>query len=380
MMVVATSQEAPIRRLAVVGVGLMGGSLALAARRAAGVSQVVGYDPDAAALDEALRREVITETAGSAADAAAGADLVVISAPVRSIPRLIEEVANAQPRPRLITDIGSTKSAIISGLSGEARRRYIGGHPICGAETSGVRFARAEMFTGATYFLCAPADARAEAYEQMHNFVTRLGARAVPIDADAHDRVMALVSHVPHVLANVLMREVGQFEAGGRRALFSVGPSFKDLTRVAGANPRVWRDIFLENRSALRDSLRVLAAEILHFCDFLEARDESAVGASINSAARFRKELLRHEDIAPQSLYRVVARIPDQPGVLSRALTALGNADINVEDLTLHHFNRETGGDLVLYVSGEEAATVTTTLLEDLGYPTVMTRPDDHDD
>jgi prephenate dehydrogenase len=356
----------------------MGGSLALAARLA-GVPEVWGYDADGAALEQALQREVITRKAASPAEVAAGADLVVISTPVKSIPRLVEEVAAADPRPRFITDIGSTKSAIIQGLSKEARRRFVGGHPICGAETSGVRFARPDMFRGATYFLCAAPDLPAEAYEQVHTFVCRLGARPVPIDADAHDRIMALVSHVPHVLANVLMREVGQFEAGGRRALFSVGPSFKDLTRVAGSNPRIWRDIFLENRSALRDSLRVMAAEIMHFCDFLEQQDEAALTSSINSAARFRSELLRHEDIQPQTLFRVVARIPDQPGVLSRALTALGNANINVEDLTLHHFNRETGGDLVLYVSGEEAAATASHLLQDLGYPTVITHPEDED-
>jgi prephenate dehydrogenase len=304
----------------------------------------------------------------------------VICTPVRAIPALIEEVLSARPGPRLITDIGSTKSAILASLSTEARRRFVGGHPICGAETSGVRYARPEIFHGATYFLCPPPDVPPEAYEQIHAFVTGLGARAVPIEAEAHDRVMALVSHVPHVLANVLMTEVGRFEAGGRRALFSVGPSFKDLTRVAGSNPRIWRDIFLENRAALRDSLRVLAAEIMHFSDFLAQQDEAAVTGSINSAARFRSELLRHEDLVPQTLFRVVARIPDQPGVLSRALTALGNAGINVEDLTLHHFNRTAGGDLVLYVAGEEAATTGASLLGELGYPTVITRPGEADE
>lgn len=355
----------------------MGGSLALAARLGAGITEVRGYDPDARALEAALERKVVDVVCETPQEAAAGADLVVISTPVRSIPRLVEEVVAADPRPRLVTDIGSTKTAVLRGLSYEARRRFIGGHPICGAETSGVRFARPDMFQGATYFLCSPPDVSPEAYERLHTFVSRLGARPVPIDADAHDRIMALVSHVPHVLANVLMREVGQFEAGGRRALFSVGPSFKDLTRVAGSNPRIWKDIFLENRGALRDSLRVVAAEIMAFCDDLEAQDEAALSSGISAAARFRAELLRHEDITPQTLFRVVARIPDQPGVLSRALTALGNANINVEDLTLHHFNRETGGDLVLYVSGEEPAQTASALLTMLGYPTVITRPEE---
>jgi prephenate dehydrogenase len=366
---VATSETAPIRRIAVLGVGLMGGSLALAARRRARVLDVRGYDADPRALEQALAAGVITQACASPEEAAAGADLAVVCTPVRSIPGLVRAALGADPAPRLVSDIGSTKAAIVSGLSADERRRFIGGHPICGAETSGVRFARDDLFHRATYFLCPSDEVPPETYEVLHAFVAQIGAKPVAVGLDAHDRIMALVSHVPHVVANVLMSEVGDFEAAGRRALYSVGPSFKDLTRVAGANPSMWRDIFFENRAALVASLGSLADDISAFCRLLEAGDEEQVLASIERTAAFRQELLQYEDITPETLYRVTVRIPDQPGVLSRVMTALGNANINIEDLTLHHFNRDVGGDLILYVSGEEAAMTVRALVEELGYP-----------
>lgn len=367
-----THTHSGVHRLAVIGVGMMGGSLALAARARADVDAVVGFDADAAALDTALQEGVITEVAASAAEAAAYADLVVVSTPVRSIPALVEECATAEPRPRLISDMGSTKSAIIRSLSPLARSLFIGGHPICGAADSGVRYARADLFDGATYFLCTTGAAFPKLYEMLQQFVLDLGARPTHIDAVAHDRIMAVVSHVPHVLANVLMEHAGEFQVGGKRALHCVGPSFKELTRVAGANPPMWRDIFLENREALADSLRVVTSQLDEFRAYLEESDESGIVEAIDSAATFREELLEFEDITPETLYRVTVRIPDQPGVLSRVMTALGDAHINIEDLTLHHVSRSVGGDLVLFVAGKDTAETASALLDSLGYPTVV--------
>lgn len=369
---VGPRQHSGIHRLAVVGVGLMGGSLALAARERAAVDEVVGYDTDPAALEEALRLGVITEAAASPAEAAAYADLVVVAAPVRSIPAIVEECATAEPRPRLISDLGSTKSAILASLSPVARSIFIGGHPVCGSAASGVRYARADLFEGATYFLCTTGAAFPKLYEMLQRFLADLGARPTHIDAEAHDRIMAVVSHLPHVLANVLMEQVGGFQVAGRKALHCVGPSFKDLTRIAGANPPMWRDIFIENRSALSDTIAGVISELDSFRSVLEAQDEDRIEEAISSAAAYRAELLEYEDIVPRTLYKVTVRIPDQPGVLSKVMNALGDRSINVEDLTLHHVSRSVGGDLVLYVNGEETAETASTLLNGLGYPTMV--------
>jgi prephenate dehydrogenase len=361
-----------VHRLAVVGVGMMGGSLALAARARAQVDEVVGFDNDAAALEDALARGVITEIASSAAEAAAYADLVVVSTPVRSIPALVEECASADPRPRLITDMGSTKSAIVRGLSPAARSLFIGGHPMCGAADSGVRYARADLFQGATYFLCTTGSAFPKLYAMLQQFVLDLGARPTHIDAQAHDQIVAVISHLPHVLANALMQQAGGFSVGGKRALQWVGASFTDLTRVAGANPPMWRDIFLENREALTESVRALSELLRDFSTHLAASDSDGVERGIESAGAYREEMLEFADITPGTLYKVTVRVPDEPGVIARVMTALGEASINVEDLTLHHMSRSVGGDLEVFVSGEDVANQADDLLNALGYPSRM--------
>jgi len=375
----AGDRHSGVHRLAIVGVGLMGGSLGLAAQAGARVDQVVGFDPDEGALAEALRVGAITETATSPAEAVAYADLAVVAAPVRSIPALVEECATAEPRPRLISDLGSTKSAVISALSPVARSIFIGGHPMCGAEGSGVRYARADLFEGATFFLCTTGAAFPKLYEMLQQFVLDLGARPTLVEPTAHDRIMAAVSHLPHVMANVLMEHVGGFQAGGKKALHWVGPSFKDLTRIAGANPTMWRDIFVENREALAASLRRVAGDLERFSVLLDAADEAQIAGAINAAAGFRKQLLEYEDIAPRTLYRVTVRIPDQPGTLTQVMTNLSDTGINIEDLTLHHVSRSVGGDLVLYVDGEDTASTVTDLMQELGFPAVVSHSGDGD-
>ncbi len=348
---------------------MMGGSLALAAQARAHVDEVVGFDSDPAAIEEALARGVITEAAASAAEAAAYADLVVVSTPVRSIPALVEECSSADPRPRLITDMGSTKSAILRGLSREARAIFIGGHPMCGAADSGVRYARADLFQGANYFLCTTGAAFPKLYAMLQQFVLDLGARPTHIDAEAHDQLLAVISHLPHVLANALMVHAGSFSTGGKRALQWVGPSFTDLTRVAGANPPMWRDIFLQNKRALSDSVQAIA-DILHeFSTHLDAADSQSIARSIEAAGAYREEMLEFADITPSTLYKVTVRVPDEPGVIAKVMTALGEADINVEDLTLHHMSRSVGGDLEVFVAGQEVAEQAGSLFTTLGYP-----------
>lgn len=347
---------------------MMGGSLALAAQRYAQVDEIIGFDNDPGVLETALQQGIISEAAATAAEAAAYADLAVISTPVRSIPALVEECAAAEPQPRLITDMGSTKSAVMAALSPMARSFFVGGHPMCGAADSGVRYARADLFQKSTYFLCTTGAAFPRLYAMLQQFVVDLGARPTLIDARAHDQIMAVVSHLPHVLANALMKQSGSCVAGGKPALQMVGPSFTDLTRVAGANPSMWRDIFLENRVALAESVKSMSAELLAFADDLARGDEPAIVGSIEAAAGYREQMLEYADIAPATLYRVTVRVPDEPGVIARVMTALGEAQINVEDLTLHHMSRSVGGDLELFIAGRDVADTAEALLNRLGY------------
>jgi prephenate dehydrogenase len=358
--------------LAVVGVGLMGGSLGLAARRA-GVGEVLGVSRSRETLDLALERGAITAACASVEEAAAAADLVVVATPVRLVVEHVRAALRAAGPGTLVTDVGSTKGPLMRALTPAEQRRCVGGHPLCGSETAGVANARPTLYEGATYFLTPGAHVDPEAYGRLYGFIGDLGARPVAIDPEEHDRLMALMSHLPHVLANVLMTQAGQ-HTGSRDALLSAGPSFRDLTRIAGSNRRVWSDIFLDNRAALLAALASFQEGLQEVLEALAAADPERVGDTIARAASHRERMLVESSLEPSELQRIVVRIPDRPGVLKEIMVALGDANINVEDLAMHHMSAELGGTLTVYVLGDDACRRAGHLLAGLGYET-MTGP-----
>jgi prephenate dehydrogenase len=355
------------RTVAVIGVGLMGGSLGLAARELAGVARVVGYSRSPRTVAKALERGAITRAAESLEEAAAAADLVFVCTPVRLVLEHVRRALAAAPAAAVVSDVGSTKAMLMDSLTAGEQERCVGGHPLCGSETAGVENARASLYEGATYFLTPGEHVRPAAFQLLYDFLVQIGARPVAVEPHEHDRVLAVVSHLPHVLANVLMTQAGEYE-GSRDPLLCAGPSFRDMTRIAGSNARIWTDIFLENREALLTSLRGYRETLDEMTGALEAADEGRLAAFIGRAARQRQRLLAVENLEAEKLFRVIVKIPDRPGVLQEIMVALGDAAINVEDLALHHMSAELGGDLTVYVLGGDVCDRAATLLAGLGY------------
>ena len=357
--------------IAIIGVGLMGGSVGLAARERLDVVQVTGYSRTERTVRRALELGAITDEAGSIEEAVSAADIIFVATPVRSVLEAARRALAASKPGAIVTDIGSTKSSLMAALTPAEEKRFIGGHPVCGSETAGVENAREDLFDKATWFLTSGRGVDPSNYERLHGFIARLGAFPTAIDPEAHDRIMALVSHLPHVLANSAMNQVGSVNLDGREALLSAGPSFRDLTRVAGSNPRVWTDIFLENRRLLAEALKEQSRSIDRIAAAIEAGDEAAVTAMINEAAANRVRMLEAENLAPSELFVVKVPVFDQPGVLSQVTVALGNAGINIEDLAFHRISLEQGGVLSLAVSGSETGERAVDLLRGLGYDAV---------
>src|SRR5581483_8817894 len=229
-------------RVAIVGTGLMGTSVALAAARRG--DEVTGWDPDDSVLATAAARGAL-DAGASLEHAVGGAELVVVAAPIAQLPAVVADVLQAAGPATTVTDIGSTKASVVAAAAGAPR--FVGGHPICGAETRGPENATADLFQGATWFLTPTAQTDAAAHRLVHGFVSELGATPVAIASDAHDRLVALTSHVPHVLANVVANQIGATRVEGHEPLANAGGSLRDMTRIAGANPRIWVDIFLDN-------------------------------------------------------------------------------------------------------------------------------------
>jgi prephenate dehydrogenase len=352
-------------RVAVIGLGLIGGSLALAAT--ARGDEVVAADRDPQAGETGLERGAIARFEPSAAKAMAGAELAFVCGPVAELPALAGEALEAAPAGCTVSDVGSTKGRLVELYGGNPQ--FVGGHPVCGSEARGVANARPELFEGATWFLTPVAATDPSAHRRLHAFVSSLGARPVAIDPDAHDRLMALTSHLPHALANVLVNQAGAGRVDGHDPLAAVGGSFRDMTRVAGANPRIWVDIFLENRAALLDGLRDHARRVDDLVRALEREDAGFVARWIAEASSNRRRLLDAAYPAkPEELHRVRVHVPDRPGVLSGITQALGADGINIEDFELHHMSADRGGTVIVTIAGREEAERAVALLDGLGY------------
>jgi len=356
-----------VRRLAIVGTGLIGASVGLAAREA-GVDEVRGWDVDEDALNVAAQRGAIEPTA-SLAEAVTDAELAVVAAPVASLPTEVSAVLEASGNGTTVTDVGSTKGAITSTVTDA---RFIGGHPVCGSEARGPAHATGELFRGATWFLTPVAATEPDRYRTLHGFVAALGAVPVAVDPQAHDRLVALTSHLPHALANLLLNQAGTNRIEGHDPLAAAGGSLRDMTRVAGANPRIWVDIFLDNADALAAALAEHRRRIEQVERALAGGDAGFLARWIAEAAGNRRRMLAEAYEQPGALHRLRVHVPDRPGVLAGITQALGAARINIEDFELHHMSRERGGTLTLLVSGEGDAQRAGDLLEAQGYSVVI--------
>ncbi len=354
-------------RLGVVGTGLIGASVGLAARRA-GIARVTGWDPDAESLSIAEERDAV-DAASTLDEALADADLVVVAVPVGELPSTIRAVLDRAPDGCTVTDVGSTKGPVCAAANGDPR--FVGGHPICGAETRGPGRATAELFDGATWFLAPTAATGPERLRLVHGFVSSLGARPVAIGPDAHDRLVAVTSHLPHVLANVLLNQAGSARIDGHDPLQAAGGSLRDMTRIGGANPRIWVDIFLDNREALAAALAEQRRSLEQVERALEAGDAGFLARWIGDASGHRRRLLATAFSDPGTLHRLRIHIPDRPGVLAGIFQALGAERINVEDFDFDHVSIDRGGTLTLLVEGDDAAARASDVLEQQGYGVV---------
>ena len=356
-------------KLAIVGTGLIGASVGLAAKRA-GVENVSGYDPDPEALALAAERGAVDRPAASLVEAVEEVELAVVAAPVATLASEVVATLEASEGGCTVTDVGSTKGALCAAVPDRAR--FIGGHPVCGSEARGPAHGSAELFDGATWFLTPVAETEPERYRLLHGFVSLLGAVPVAVDPTAHDRLLAITSHMPHALANLILNQAGAVRVDGHEPLATAGGSLRDMTRVAGANPRIWVDIFLENAEAVRATLAEHRRRVEELERALEAGDPGWLARWIGEAGGNRRRLLTEAYADVRALQRVQVHVPDRPGVLSGITQALGAEQINIEDFELQHLSPERGGTLSVLVAGEEEARRAAELLESQGYAVIV--------
>jgi prephenate dehydrogenase len=366
------------RTLGIVGVGLIGGSVGLAAKAAGW--EVVGVDAptvleEAAALGAIDRASTIKE--------ARGADLVVLAAPISRVADLVGDLA---PTDALVTDVASAKTRIVRAAEAAGLSRFVGGHPMAGSQLSGVANAEADLFRGARYFLTPTGRTDPEAYREVAGFVRDLGAVPTAVDPEKHDLLMAALSHLPHLMAVALLKVASDVSP---EALSFAGPSFRDLTRVGASSPGLWSDILAENAPAVgealahfagpsfRDLTRVGASSPGLWSDIL-AENAPAVGEALahfaGAMAQLGSEIQDRRKVedrfrAARAAYdalggilveksgrnaELAVPVENRPGVFAEVTTLMGSNGINILDLYVRHSNTERAA-LVLTLDADAA-------------------------
>ncbi len=268
-----------MQTLTLIGVGLIGGSLALDLKRAGKVAHVYGVDIDADNLGSALERHVIDQALPTLNQEAANADVVVMATPVAVMPQVMRDLAEKTGKETVITDVGSTKQLTIQAFHDylpEHLPRCVAAHPIAGSDRSGARAARFGLFEHKKLIVCPHEQQDATALDTVRNMWMTVGAEVHVMDAAAHDDIFAAVSHMPHLLAYAFMHQIAQSDARADLLQFAAS-GFRDFTRIAASHPDIWADVCLANRDDLLRHLHDFGQELKQLQDLLAANDRAAL-------------------------------------------------------------------------------------------------------
>jgi prephenate dehydrogenase len=359
-----------VHRVAVLGTGLIGGSVGLSLT-SRGVD-VHGFDRDVARVERAKELGAITLSFESVADAVAGVDLVIVAVPVGAIAGVAQEALDAGAP--LVTDVGSVKGPVVAAVESAATAhaaRFIGGHPMAGSEQEGVDGARADLFVGATWVLTPTPATDERAYTSLRAFVRSLGAEVVTITPEHHDVLVALVSHVPQLAASTLMQVATDHEEEHRTLLRLAAGGFRDMTRIAAGHTAIWPDILGANRDAVLDALDAYLGALQSARDLVAGGDRAGLLALLEDARSARRNLPVGATVAAD-LVELRVPVPDRPGVLAEVTTLAGRLGVNVADVEIAH-SLEGGAGVVVLVVAADGADALEAGLHDLGYSTSRT-------
>jgi prephenate dehydrogenase len=341
--------------IAVLGTGLVGTSIAMAAIRAG--DRASGFDPDRGVLERAAARTPGLRRAADLIDAVSDADLVFVCAPVAAVAEATVRALEAAPS-AVVSDVASVKSHVMLEVERSASvdllSRFVGGHPMGGSERSGPEGASPALLDGSVWVLTPGSGTDPAATARLSSWVERVGSRPVVMDAERHDRLVAFVSHLPQVASTALMDVAAAEEAGEPDILLLAAGGFRDLTRLAASNPRLWSEILLANRDAIAGAIDRYAERLLELRRSVVAGLGAEVERTFEGAKRARLSLAAKPQVKT-GVAVIQVPVPDRPGVLAELAAALGAAGVNIEDLQIVHSPEGGRGTVHLTVAAPAA-------------------------
>jgi len=359
------------KNAALIGTGLIGGSIGIALRERGLVEKVTCYDRDPEAGAEAVGRGAADAVTASASAAVNDADLVILAVPVLSTLEILREILPFVKKGALITDVGSTKGSIMAAVEQllPASVSYIGGHPMAGSEESGIRGADPALLENAIYVITPGPATQDIVVDKLTNLIEEIGAQPLQLDPLSHDRIVAMVSHLPHITAAALVQSVaGAGDMELIRTLAAGG--FRDSTRIALSSPEVWRDICISNRWALLSALKVFKQSLDSIEEYLTEPNAEAVEEYLSQSRDYRNSIPhRGRGILPE-IYEVIVLVRDTPGIIGKVTTLLGEENINIDAIEILHVRELSGGSIRIGFKNRELQKQAADLLNSQGYST----------
>jgi len=357
-------------RLAIVGLGLIGGSVGMALRRAEVVGEITGIDTDPNTREDAVRMGAVHRATGDLAAGVRQAEVVVIATPVGQIPLVLQAMADHLAPGTLVTDVGSSKGSVFLAASETLPPGvvFIGGHPMAGSERGGIAAADPYLFENAFYVLTPTP-------EQEEHFLTRrllelvkaTGARPVFMDPWEHDRVVAAVSHLPHMVASALVNTLAQVASS--EVYFSLAAGgFRDTTRIAGGDPFLWRDIFVSNKERVLEMIDAFQTALGSMRDMLAGGQEAELVAALDRARKVRQEIPAKVKGMLAPLCELVVVLADEPGAIGKVAILLAQEGINIVDIEILRVREGEGGTLRLGLGNRESVQRAVSVLRAAGF------------
>ncbi len=360
-------------KIAIIGLGLIGGSLGLSLKKAEKSLEIIGIDIEENIIKKGLELGAIDWGTCSIEEGIKDADVVFIAASLSQTVSIVEKAIPFLKPGAIISDTGSTKKKISREITDLIKRRngifYVGGHPMAGSEKSGIEAADPYLFENAVYVIL-DGDSDKKAQKVIIELVKKTGARVLLLEADDHDMMVASVSHLPHLLAGVLVNTVGKIEEIHENVFKIAAGGFRDVTRIADSQPELWKDIFLSNKESLLEVLGIYKKQMNELELLIKNNQEKELVEKLLKSKKLREQVPKKVKGLLPTLSEIVVTIPDKPGEIGKVANILGAKDINIIDIEILRVREGDGGTLRLGFIHELEREKAIEVLKFFGYAT----------